>query len=472
MKEEIISVGIDIGTSTTQLIFSKLIIENTASAFTIPKIKIVDKQVFFKSEIYFTPLISSTEIDMEKVKKIIEIEYSKAGIKPEDVKTGAVIITGETARKKNANNVLNSLSKFAGEFVVATAGPELEAIIAGRGAGAENISKENDYCVANIDIGGGTTNIAVFDSGEVVDTCALDVGGRLIKFDENNRKINYASNKIIELAKELGIDLKLDDEITLGKIKIICSRMAEILEEVFGLRARSKLLEKMLITKPLNLNYKIDSITFSGGVADFIYNQSDNYLAFNDIGIVLGEAISKSSLFKKLKVFKPQETIRATVIGSGMHTVELSGSTIMYSKDIFPIKNIPVIRLNNESDYKLFSSEIEQKINWFIANEELQNIAIAFKGTKNPSFNNVSSLAEKIITGLNKLVENRLPIIVIVENDFAKALGHSIVNKLNKKNDVVCIDGIRVENGDFVDIGKPISNGRVVPIVIKTLLFK
>ncbi|WP_342455497.1 ethanolamine ammonia-lyase reactivating factor EutA [Caloramator sp. Dgby_cultured_2] len=379
MKEEIISVGIDIGTTTTQLIFSKLTIENTASAFSIPQIKIVDKQVFYKGNIYFTPLISSSEIDIESVKKIIEVEYAKAGIKPNDVKTGAVIITGETARKKNANNVLNSLSKFAGEFVVATAGPELEAIIAGRGAGAEKISIEKECCVANIDIGGGTTNIAVFNKGEIVDTCALDIGGRLIKFNDN-LKIIYASNKIIELAKDEGIDLKLDNEISFEKIKIICSRMAELIEEVLGVRAKSKLLEKMLITKPLSLNYKIDLITFSGGVADFIYNPSNDYLAFNDIGIALGEAISKSNLFKKFNVIVPMETIRATVIGSGMHTIELSGSTILYTKDIFPIKNVPVIKINNDSNFELFSKEIEEKTNWFIVNEELQNIAISFKG--------------------------------------------------------------------------------------------
>jgi len=471
LKEEIISVGIDIGTTTTQLIFSKLTIENTASAFSIPQIKIVDKQVFYKGNIYFTPLISSSEIDIESVKKIIEVEYAKAGIKPNDVKTGAVIITGETARKKNANNVLNSLSKFAGEFVVATAGPELEAIIAGRGAGAEKISIEKECCVANIDIGGGTTNIAVFNKGEIVDTCALDIGGRLIKFNDN-LKIIYASNKIIELAKDEGIDLKLDNEISFEKIKIICSRMAELIEEVLGVRAKSKLLEKMLITKPLSLNYKIDLITFSGGVADFIYNPSNDYLAFNDIGIALGEAISKSNLFKKFNVIVPMETIRATVIGSGMHTIELSGSTILYTKDIFPIKNVPVIKINNDSNFELFSKEIEEKTNWFIVNEELQNIAISFKGVKNPSFSEVTTFADKIILGLRKVVENKLPLIVIVENDFAKALGHSIFNKLNKNHDVICIDGIKVENGDFVDIGKPVSSGRVVPVVIKTLLFK
>jgi len=115
LEEKIISVGIDIGTSTTQLVFSRLTIENTASAFSIPKISIVEKEVIYKSSIYFTPLISDTEIDGEGIRKIIENDYKKAGIHPGDVDTGAVIITGETARKVNASLVLEKLSGLAGD---------------------------------------------------------------------------------------------------------------------------------------------------------------------------------------------------------------------------------------------------------------------------------------------------------------------------------------------------------------------
>lgn len=132
MQETILSVGIDIGTSTTQLIFSRLTIENLASNYTVPRISIVNKEVFYRSGIYFTPLKSQTEIDAAKVKEIIRKEYEKAGRKPEDLQTGAVIITGETARKQNANRVLETLSDMAGDFVVATAGPDLESVLSAR----------------------------------------------------------------------------------------------------------------------------------------------------------------------------------------------------------------------------------------------------------------------------------------------------------------------------------------------------
>ncbi len=197
MREELLSVGIDIGTSTTQLIFSKLIVENEASAFTVPRISIVDKEIIYRSDVYFTPLISNTEIDgKKKIKEIIEEEYKKAGINKDDIQTGAVIITGETARKENANDVLHTLSGFAGDFVVATAGPDLESIIAGKGAGAHIYSKEHSTSVVNMDIGGGTSNLALFLRGEVKESGCLDVGGRLIKINPNTREIIYISPKI------------------------------------------------------------------------------------------------------------------------------------------------------------------------------------------------------------------------------------------------------------------------------------
>ncbi len=165
MHEVILSVGIDIGTSTTQLIFSRLTIENRASSYTVPRIQIVEKEVIYRSLIYFTPLKSSTEIDAEAVKKIVRDEYKAAGMTPEDVKTGAVIITGETARKQNANDVLEALSDLAGDFVVATAGPDLESVLSARGAGTDKLSHEHRTTVANLDVGGGTTNIAVYEKG-------------------------------------------------------------------------------------------------------------------------------------------------------------------------------------------------------------------------------------------------------------------------------------------------------------------
>ena len=195
MHEIIKSVGIDIGTSTTQLIFSELTIENEASNYVVPRINIVDKKVTYRSKIYFTPLLDQKTIDAEKVKGIIEKEYQDAGMKPEDLSTGAVIITGETARKQNAN--------------------------------------EHRETVANLDIGGGTSNIAVFQNGILRGTSCLDVGGRLIKIDENG-KIYYIFPGTKELAKAHGIEINVGDTAKEETLMKVCELMVDQLAQAIN----------------------------------------------------------------------------------------------------------------------------------------------------------------------------------------------------------------------------------------------
>lgn len=159
--EQLLSVGIDIGTSTTQLVISRLTLENRAGPFSVPRIAIGEKEVLYRSAIHFTPLLSETEIDAEGVRAIVAEEYRRSGFRQTDISTGAVIITGETARKENARQVLAALSDFAGDFVVATAGPDLESILAARGAGIDEYSKEHHKRILHFDIGGGTSNLAL-----------------------------------------------------------------------------------------------------------------------------------------------------------------------------------------------------------------------------------------------------------------------------------------------------------------------
>lgn len=475
MQEKILSVGIDIGTSTTQLVFSNITIENTASSFSIPRIKIVDKELIYRSNIHFTPLTTQTRIDGNKVREIIEAEYKRASVTPKDVKTGAVIITGETARKENANEVLQNLSGFAGDFVVATAGPDLESIIAGRGAGADKVSDEKNAYVVNIDIGGGTSNLALFKNGELIDTGCLDIGGRLIKIDKDSKKIYYIYPKIKKLAESIGVQIEVGEIADIDKIRKIARAMAGILEESVSVKARTSMYEELLTNKGIKDGYNIEYITFSGGVADYIYNKdySDPF-KYGDMGVILGEEICKSDLVKKLEVKAAVETIRATVVGAGSHTTDISGSTITYTDDVFPIKNLPILKLSAEDEAGGFDSienSIKEKLKWFNLENESQQVAVALKGLKSPSFNEVQMLARALINGMAELLKRDYPMFVIVENDIAKVLGQTIHRQLNKSKSVVCIDSIKVENGDYIDIGKPLVNGKVVPVVIKTLVF-
>lgn len=473
MQETMLSVGIDIGTSTTQLVFSEIVIDNRASMASVPMITIVDKKVIYRSDIHFTPLLSDVEIDGLGVQNIIALEYEKAGIKREDVNTGAVIITGEAARKENADEVLNRLSGFGGDFVVATAGPDLEGIIAGKGSGAAEFSNKRSTVVANLDIGGGTTNISVFKNGDPIDTSCLDIGGRLLKFDDD-KKVIYLSEKMKKLITKYNLNITIGNEIDLGELDKLLDILVKSLEQVVGLAEKSEELELLIMNTDLRRDYEIEYLSFTGGVADCIEeNNSRNWMEFNDIGIKLGEKIYNSKLTKDIKNLHPEETIRATVVGAGTHTTEISGSTINVDTDLLPLQNIPVLKLTEQEENEIenMGNKIIEKLEWFDLEEEKQLVALGLKGEKSGSFSYIQKLADEIIKGMASIIRREEPLIIIVENDMAKVLGQSLNIKLNKEVDIICIDSIKVSDGDYVDIGEALASGKVVPVIVKTLLF-
>lgn len=474
MKEELLSVGIDLGTSTTQLIFSRLTVENMATSYTVPRMVITKKEIQYKSDIYFTPLLDQTRIDFGKVREIVEREYEKAGVRKEEIDTGAVIITGETARKENASEVIHALSGFAGDFVVATAGPDLESVISGKGAGTDLYSKEHHLTAVNIDIGGGTSNLAVFKRGDTVDTGCLDIGGRLVKIDKDTGRITYIAPKIQKIIDAEGWELRIGTIASENLLKPLLIQMTEILEQSVGLRRDNPYYEMMITNQGIDLSGETVCISFSGGVADAVYHPEKfrEPFMFGDIGVLLGRAIRESKLFQDLQVIESAETIRATVVGVGSHTTDISGSTITYTKELFPVKNLPVLKLSEEeSSPKAMGNAIRKKLEWFMVEGRIQQAAIAFTGENNPSFSRIQEYAKALLEGMEPLLHANLPLIVVVENDMAKVLGQTMYHLLEWKKEVICLDGIHLAEGEYIDIGRPIAEGSVLPVVVKTLVF-
>lgn len=468
MNQEILSVGIDIGTSTTQLVISRLTLLNRANSFSVPQIEIAQKEVIYRSAIHFTPLLDERTIDAQGVRQIVSREYSESGYSRNQVQTGAVIITGETARKENARQVLDSLSGFAGDFVVATAGPDLESILAARGAGADEISKKHRTKVLHFDIGGGTSNLALYDSGELQATGCLDVGGRLIKLNENC-EITYITPKL----RAVFPHLQMGGRVTAQEISGVIDMLVRGLEQAAGLADGSREMEYFLTSGTRwEVPCGVTHISFSGGVADCIFSPPTQDFAYGDIGVLLGKAIGASPAFCRAERIKGAETIRATVVGAGTHATDISGSTIFYRHVAFPLKNIPILKLTvdeESGDEQTISHAIRSKLKWFADEGGLTQIALGLRGWNSPSYQQIMTVARGVSEGLKPMIEEGFFPIIVVEGDMAKVLGQAMASMVSEP--LLSLDGIGVSNGDYIDIGAPVAGGAVLPVVIKTLLF-
>ena len=440
------SVGLDVGTTSTQMILSKLTVENRASSFAVPKMEITKREILYRSPVHFTPLASHNLVDGVALRALIEKEYQAAGITPKEVDTGAVIITGETSRKENAQTVLKELSDFAGDFVVATAGPDLESVLAARGAGA--VERSEGSRVLHMDIGGGTSNLCLIEDGKILQTGCLNVGGRLIKRDETGR-ITYRSPVLEGITS-----LQVGDIPTASQLAELAETLAGALEMAGGLEPATDILCKLLAKETGSIWQVPEGAipSFSGGVADCVARDfPDN--AFGDLGPALGRAIRKSKLCGG-RYFLGTETIRATVIGAGCHSVRLSGSTVFYQNITFPLKNIPTAVAENPKS----SRDVE------IALKTLDGDGfLAIPGFPAPNYGQVKTLAESIAKGFGGK-----PVLVCVESDMAKALGHCLRLLLPKDRPCICMDGLPLEVGTYLDVGEPV--GPALPVVIKTLV--
>ena len=436
---ELLSVGLDVGTTSTQMVVSRLTVENRAGAFAVPEMDIAGREILYESPVHFTPLLGIDRVEGAVLRRIVEAEYVRAGIQREDVDTGAIIITGETSRKENARAVLEALSDFAGDFVVATAGPDLESVLAAKGAGAVEFSKRTGKTVLHFDIGGGTSNLALIEDGYITATTCLNVGGRLVKIEEG--KISYISPVLAGIFHG-----KVGDTADERELAALAETLASVLEMAAGLRNADDRLDALVTREVGGLSPAFTRggervISFSGGVADCI-EKEQGWRAFGDIGVLLGRAIRGSRLCRGEYMLGVQ-TIRATVIGAGCHSTQLSGSTVFYQNVSFPLKNLTVV--TKPEDLR-----------------KLDGPGVLAIGGEALDFAGVRDLAKSLTASMKP------PIYIAASGDMAKALGVQIALAMGPGVEILCIDRVRLREGDYLDVGAPV--GPALPVVVKTLV--
>lgn len=473
MKETMISAGIDVGTTTTQVIFSRFLIQETSGFGEIPKVEITEKEIIYRSPVHFTPFLDDDTIDGSGVREMVLEEYRQAGLEPKDLDSGAVIITGETAGKSNASQVLHHLAQIAGEFVVATAGPKLESVLAGKGSGAGAYSLETNGLVVNLDIGGGTTNICFFREGEVAETTCLDIGGRMIRVEQE--KILSMTPKALWLAEKEGLNLEIGASVSWDSpgykdLLLFTHKLADLLAEAIKGQGFSSTLEFMKTRHMPTIQMEPDQIRISGGVADCYYNRRDELFPYGDIGELFARALALQPFFQeRLYKGKGQETVNATVIGAGNFSLELSGSTVEFTNITFPRKNIPVAEIffhSGKMKYQELLGVLEQQMEL-----GLRQFALSIEGKAYPSYVEIEEMAEILYHAYRSYVEQGLEVVIVLQQDMGKALGQALKRRFSRGTGILCIDHIACHTGDFIDIGSPVASGKAIPVVIKTLVF-
>jgi ethanolamine utilization protein EutA len=474
---EMLSVGIDVGTTTTQVVFSRLTVRNTARLGLVPRIEVDARAVVHVGQVRFTPLTGPDRIDLDALMRVVNQEYGVAGIAPGDVETGAVIITGETALRRDADQVVQRLSGFAGEFVVTVAGPNLEAQIAGRGSGAATWSSQQYTTVLNADIGGGSTNVAVFRAGRHLASSAIMVGGRGLQLETGTGSVAAITPSAQAVLDHLGSDLKVGAVADLPQLRAFTDALAEqIVDLIHG--HSSPLLERLALTPALDVIPADRAPVFlSGGVGwcyadDLPVSSVAEVAVFGDVGPLLARSLREEPRLAARTVRAAPETLGATVLGAASQTVTMSGTTIWVREELLPLRDLPVV----QPDVPDPASGVQTLVDAIAAAtrrwdaEGDGRVAIAVDLPRGLTYEQLEVVARGLGAYARAGLPEQVPLVVVTPQDYAQVLGQTL-QSLHPQLPLITIDQIGLGEGDFIDIGRPLLDGRAVPVSVKTLVF-
>lgn len=473
MQEEeelhLTSVGVDIGSSTTHLVFSRLELQLEGTRYRVTK-----REVLNESEILLTPYVDDTRIDVEALEAFINRQYQNAKIRREEVDTGALILTGVAVRRRNARAIAELFAQEAGKFVAVSAGDGLEATMAAHGSGAAAHSGKTGAVVLNIDIGGGTSKFALCNNGKVQEVSAIDIGARLLAFDPRGAlvRIEEAGRKHAGWA---GFNVELGQKPSQEDLRRMVSGMTDKLVAMLKPETLTEEIKGLLRLPPLTYQGEVDCVMFSGGVSEFIYNRAKS--SFGDLGPMIADEVNRRVGDLGLLVMEPTARIRATVIGASQYTVQVSGNTIFISpEDVVPLRNIPVIAPEFAfDDDEIDQSGVTQAVQSALRRLDLQNgrqpVTISFRWRGSATFARLKSFCAGVRDGLKEILNKGHPLTLVNDGDIGGIVGLHFQEETGIQNPIISIDGISLNDFDYIDIGALIETSGSVPVVIKSLIF-
>ena len=470
---QLVSVGIDIGSSGTQVIFSRVQMRRLSEDLS-SRYFVVGRETLHQSPVALTPYQSESRIDERAVGDIIDRAYTEAGIHPDNIDTGAVILTGEALRRENAKAIADLLAEMGGEFVCATAGHHMESLLAAYGSGAAKLSHDLGRPVLNVDIGGGTTKLALVENGRVVHTAAIHIGGRLAVVDGSITRLDPTGK---QLASNAGVDWALGAKATDAEVERVTEWMADALVAALTETSPPAAVQALWLTDPLEPVEGIAGVMFSGGVAEYVYGREER--DFGDLGRRFGLAMRRRLDAGKLPypLLPAGECIRATAIGASEYSVQLSGNTVYISNPgvLLPRKNLqvlqPDVELAGPIDAARVTQAVRRHFEAFDLVEGEAEVALAFRWQGPPAYERLAALARGIVEALPMTTLEAKPIFLVLDGDIAHSLGALLREEWGVASELLVIDGVSLWDFDYVDLGRVRMPSHTVPVTIKSLVF-
>ena len=470
------SVGIDVGTATSQILFSQLVLRRLGRELS-SRFVVTERDTLYLSPVHFTPYSAGRErVDDQALGRLVDAAYREAGLSPHDVDTGAIILTGEAIRRDNARAIADLFAAQRGNFVCATAGHNFEALLAAHGSGAVAHSAEKQCRVLNVDIGGGTTKLAVVERGRVLGTAAFHIGGRLMATD-NADTVTVLEPGGQALARQVGYAWQVGNRVTNGEIEKLAHHMAQAVISLVQDEKPSSEIARLWLTAPLSGSKNYDAVIFSGGVGEYVYGKESK--SFGDLGALLGQALRNHIINGTFPwpLVPARECIRATVMGAAQHTVQVSGNTIHRSdENLLPRKNLQVLRpevdLSGDIVSEAVATAIRKHYGAFDLVEGQSEVVLVFRWDGAPTAIRIAAFCRGLIDGLPGTLRNGRSIYLVFDHDLAGLVGTILRDDFAVENALLCLDGVTLHDFDFIDLGKTLEPSGTVPVTIKSLVFR
>lgn len=429
-------------------------------------------EMVYRSEPVFTPFRGREldELDEDALAVLLEGWFRASGVHPRELGAGGAIVTGLAARKRNAGTLLRLVRERVPEALVATADdPSLESWVAFMGSCAGLSAARPGTPFLNLDIGGGTTNLALGRAGEVESVGCLLVGARHVRVEPGSYRIAGLSLQATALFRELGIAKGPGDRLAGPEVELLMARYVSLLEAAIdGNREAFRepwavALETVRFRPPPDVADAL--LTISGGVGELLYAHAQGRplpgtTFFGDLGIDLALALARSPrLSRDLRTVVPPNLGRATVYGLALFSTEISGATVHLPRpELLPLRDLPIVaRLaagDLVSDGESRASEaLLRAVDRARAGGRGACIQLTSVGA---ALADVRRLGDALAEALRATAfPDERPLVVFVPGNVGKALGGYASAWGGRATNLIVIDELPDRGAHFAGLGAP-----------------